>query len=59
MRSVPKTSEVTFNVRDTVLQVNYCETCCRDAKDLRSLAGSIRSIVMVSSSVAVLASHYA
>jgi hypothetical protein len=29
LRSVPKTSEVTFNMRDTVLQVNYCETCCR------------------------------
>src|SRR5215207_244913 len=29
MRSVPKTSEVTFNMRDTVLQVNYCETCCK------------------------------
>jgi hypothetical protein len=29
LRSLPKTSGATSSMPDTVLQVNYCETCCR------------------------------
>ena len=29
LRSLPKTSEVTLSMPDTILRVTYCETCCR------------------------------